>query len=307
MTATRKLPGEGGPRFHVLNGDATLALLRKAAVPGEAIVFPDMLMEGPLPRGRGGRLDWPSRAAFLAARYGVPRAAALARMRAFQKALDAALASGGEVTFWFEEDFFCQVHLAYLLATLPAPALRRVRVIRSAKPLGRLSPKDLERRFARRLPVDPACAALAKKLWTALSRPAGSAGKGLASAARHAWAAGGRAEALLADRGAFAPWPRLRAGLKAQLARRPGADGLGSLEKALLAALPKGGRALPFAKVFTRVAGHPRARPLGVGDLQVARCALDLARLPDAPLRIEGAGRGRKALEGLALWRLSLP
>lgn len=307
MTVSRKVPQEGGPRFHVLNGGATLAILREAAVPGESVVFPDMLMEGPLPRGRDGRLDWAARASFLAARFGVPRAPALARMRAFVQAFDSALASGGEVTLWFEEDFFCQVHLAYLLATLPASARKRVRVICSAKPLGHLSPKDLERRYARRLPLDPACAALSKKVWAALSRPAAPSGRhGLSAEARAAWAAGGRAEALLADRQGFAAWPRLRAGLKAQLDRRPGVDGLGSLEKAILAALPKAGKPLPFAKLFPSVARHPRIKALGLGDLQVARCALDLARLQDSPLRIQGAGKGDKALEGFQRWKLAL-
>ena len=70
-----------GPRFHVVNGDATLSLLRKTAVPGEFLAWPDMLMEGPLVRGRDGGPAWPSRAALLASRYGIPRTAALARMR----------------------------------------------------------------------------------------------------------------------------------------------------------------------------------------------------------------------------------
>lgn len=34
------------PMFHVVNGDSTLALLHKAAIPGEFMVWPDMLMEG---------------------------------------------------------------------------------------------------------------------------------------------------------------------------------------------------------------------------------------------------------------------
>jgi hypothetical protein len=52
------------------------------------------------------------------------------------------------------------------------------------------------------------------------------------------------------------------------------------------------------------VAGHPRVKSLGLGDLQVARCALDLAGMEDAPLRIAGAAGGKDALDGFRAWRL---
>lgn len=303
------------PSFHVLNGDSTLALLRQTAVPGEFLVWPDMLMEGPLLRGRDGGPAWPSRAAFLASRYGIPRAAALARMRAFSRALGAVLKGNGEVTLWFEEDWFCQIHLVCLLATLPPAALRRgrIRVIRSARPLGLLSPKALERLYARRLEADPRCVALSRKVWSLLSRPAG-AGRKLSQQAPEAWSSGRKLEALLGKPGEFASWPRLKAGLKAHLHRRPFLDGsaadgaeiaVGPVEMALLASLRKrGGRGAAFSRIFPEISRHPRIKTLGLGDLQVARCALDLARLENAPLRIEGMRGGRESLAGLSQWRL---
>ena len=77
------------------------------------------------------------------------------------------------------------------------------------------------------------------------------------------------------------------------------------MERALLAALArKGNRGVTFARLFREVAGSARVRPLGLGDLQVARCALDLAGKDGWPLRIEG-GRGKvRSLESFGQWRL---
>lgn len=43
-----------GAIFHVVNGDSTLGLFQESTVPGKAVVWPYMLMEGPLRAGHGG-------------------------------------------------------------------------------------------------------------------------------------------------------------------------------------------------------------------------------------------------------------
>lgn len=293
------------PHFHVLNGEATLAILRRTAVPGEFLVWPDMLMEGPLSGGRGGRPDPAQRAAFLAAEYGAPRRETAARLKGFAKALDIAARSNGEVTLWFEEDAFCQINLACLLATLP-PALRkrgRLSLVCPAEPLGRRSPRALQTLFRRRTPVTAALRGLARKAWSALSAPPPRAGRKL--------------EALVASAGAFAAWPLLKRGLKAQLDRLPAEagprKGLGSLESAILKALGAAGRPLGFVTLFREVTRHPRIRPLGLGDAQVARCLLGMAARREAPgplLAIRGLP-GKRRAAGLAPamkfggWRVS--
>lgn len=235
MKATpAKTVAHAHPSFHVLNGDGTLALLRKTAVPGEFLVWPDMLMEGPLKRGQNGRPDSSSRAAFLSSDYGVPRRVAAERLRVFAKALEAASRSNGEVTLWFEEDFFCQANL-----------------------------------------VGP-----------------------------------------LAARDGFAAWPLLKKGLKAHLDRRPSASGprkgLGSLEGAIMDSLPESGNAVAFPELFRKVADHPRIRPLGLGDAQVARCLLGMAALSPTPigikgLRTKGSEAGVRPGMDFRKWRLSRP
>lgn len=61
------------PIFQVVNGDSTLGLLQESTVPGKAVVWPDMLMEGPLRAGPGGEFDWAARARFLAKSESVHR------------------------------------------------------------------------------------------------------------------------------------------------------------------------------------------------------------------------------------------
>lgn len=293
-----------GNRVHIVNGGHTLAALRRTAVSGEFLVWPDMLMEGPLPVRPDGSLDWPARAAFLSARFGIPRRPALARMRAFARSLAAALRRDAEIVLWFEEDFFCQIHLVYLLATLAGggPAGRRARlsVLCPAKPLGTLKPETLERLFAARRAPDPGRVALSRKVWSLLA----------ASPLAASWRAESRLAELVRDRRAFLSWPRLRRGLEAHLDRRPASAGpyrgLGSIEAAVVKVLRDGGgRSMAFADVFRGVAAHPRVRPLGVGDLQVARVVRDLAGREDAPIRLLGAGKGATSASGFKSWRLA--
>jgi len=54
-----------------------------------------------------------------------------------------------------------------------------------------------------------------------------------------------------------------------------------------------GKRPLGFSDAFRKVTSHPRVRPLGLGDLQVARIARDLAARDDAPIRLLGARKGK--------------
>jgi hypothetical protein len=87
----------------------------------------------------------------------------------------------------------------------------------------------------------------------------------------------------------------------------PSADGhLNAVDSALLHALGIG--PLPFAQFARKVWSEPIVKPLGLGDLQVARYALDLAQGPEPLIALEG---GDKALEkdipeGFPEWKLQL-
>lgn len=276
----------------MVNGDSTLALLQKAAIPGEFMVWPDMLMEGPLIRAADGAVDAASRADFLSANYGVPRKAVMARLRAFKEALDRAALGNGEVTLWFEEDFFCQIHLVHLLAALH-PALRkpgRVFIVCPAKSLGAMAPKALRRLFSARASADARRMALSRKVWNAISTAGGKAPGKTGDSAGKASAAKVRALADSVD--GFSSWPLLRRGLRAQLDRRPGNGKAGSVERAvarvLLATGGKGG--IGFGELFVKLAADRSLRPLGLGDSQVARELLALASRENPPIRLKGPG-----------------
>jgi hypothetical protein len=282
--------------LHILNGDATLGLIKESPVKGDFLVWKDMLMEGPVgpaaaPKsGKGGKdgkatgglpgglprgVDWKARAAFLNRNYGIDPAKYLAGMAAFFKTLDKAAKGKDEVVLWFEEDFFCQIHLVYLLANLPEPLKRkgRVSIICPEKPLGvRLAtafPKLLEGR----IPLDAPLMSLAAKVWSAYSA---SSSQGWDVFLK--WAQSGQG---------FEPWPLLKGGLRSHLGRLPSANGKpNAMETALLRSASAGH--VPFGQFVRRVWSEPLVRPLGLGDLQVARYALDLAQRDVPLLAIQG-------------------
>lgn len=273
--------------LHVLNGDATLVLLRQSGLAGKSIVWKDMLMEGPVTTPPGGAsradtaLDWKARAAFLHAQYGIDAGKYRTGMRAFFRALDKAAHGKEEVVFWFEEDFFCQIHLVYLLAHLPATLKRKGRasVICPDKPLGIRLPEAMGRLLEGRLPLEPKLLTLSRTVWKAY---AASTPKGWDTLLN--WARSGKG---------FDAWPMLRTGLRAHLGRLPAADGgLNGLETALLRSASAGPS--DFAHFARRVWSETLVKPLGLGDLQIARYVLDLARKDPPLLAITGADSSPK-------------
>lgn len=252
--------------LHVANGDATLALLRQGGVEGTFLVWKDMLMEGPIPSD-GGPIDLKARAAFLHAKYGANPKKYQAGMQALFAALAKAARGKGEVVLWFEEDFFCQIHLAYLLAHLPA-ALRlkgRVSLVCPDKPLGVRLPAAFPKLFANRLPLARPLMDLAARVWKAYAADSAAGWNAFLE-----WAKSGDG---------FAPWPALKTGLRAHLGRLPSAQGGPSaLETALLRPLASG--PLDFAHYARRVWSEPMVKPLGLGDMQIARYVLDLSEAP---------------------------
>jgi hypothetical protein len=278
--------------LHVVNGDAALSLLKQSPVEGKFLVWHDMLMEGPIPAD-GGPIDLKARVSFLSAKYGADPKKYLAGMKALFTALAKAARGKDEVVLWFEEDFFCQIHLVYLLAHLPAPLRRkgRVSVICPDKPLGARVAAAFPKLFANRLPLERGLQTLAGKVWKAYAADSTAGWEAFL-----AWARSGDG---------FAPWPALRAGLRAHLGRLPTAHGgPNALETALLRSVAAGPS--DFAHYARRVWSEPMIKPLGLGDLQIARYALDLSELPQPLLAIEGKRPGPGRAPDAAAWKLRL-
>ncbi|HJU02325.1 MAG TPA: hypothetical protein VJ966_14110 [Actinomycetes bacterium] len=102
--------------LHVTNGDIAADLLRRAGLAGDALVWADVLHEGPVPGGLDDDRLRRTRAEFLA---GVDGVGAAEVRRRFEDR-DRALAAGrdGRYLLWFEADLYCQLQLAQILAAL---------------------------------------------------------------------------------------------------------------------------------------------------------------------------------------------
>ena len=102
--------------LHVTNGDITADLLRRAGLAGDALVWADVLHEGPVPGGLDDDGLRRARAGFLAGVDGVDGDGIRRRF----EDRDRTLAAGrdGRYLLWFEADLYCQLQLAQILAAL---------------------------------------------------------------------------------------------------------------------------------------------------------------------------------------------
>jgi hypothetical protein len=280
--------------LHILNGQSTLDLLKQTSIKGTFLVWKDMLMEGPVKESSKG-IDWSKRATYLKDRFGINAKTYLASMNKFFATLEKAAKEKTPVTLWFEEDFFCQIHLIYLLAHLPAPLLQkgRVFIICPEKPLGIRLPSSMERLFNSKIPLEPSRLILASKVWKAYSLASMAGWESLLK-----WAQGGKG---------FSTWPLLQKGLRCYLGLRPAPDGgPNPIEAAMLRALTGG--PISFPQFFRRTWVESQVRPLGLGDLQIARYALDFSMQGLPLIKIEGAGSAPVAGKPIDTkdWKLSL-
>jgi hypothetical protein len=249
--------------LHVLNGDAAATALDRTEVPGDRLVWRDILVEGPVPAQAHAPL--PARAAFLAERLGID-ALAYARTTAEQVArLAAAAPRHDEVVLWFEQDLFCAVTLWSLLDWFAHRAsTTRLSLVYpacdvEARGLGALESAQLAGLFAGRQPVTEAARALGAEGWAAYANPAPMAAQALLARAP---------EAL----------PFVAGAMRCHLGRFPSvATGLNEVETVTLEALIPGPRG--FGDLFREVGGHPRVVLHGMGDVQFAACLRRLVPL----------------------------
>ncbi len=99
--------------LHITNGDATLALLRDAEIPGDRMAWRDVLHDGPVPRLPMTRLS-KVRARFVAEQRWAEYATVLDEFRARDAQLGR-FRDYAEVVLWFEHDLYDQLQLIQIL------------------------------------------------------------------------------------------------------------------------------------------------------------------------------------------------
>lgn len=210
--------------LHVTNGDAAIASLTAAKLPGTFLSWADVLHEGPVPTG----LDEPTlratRARFIADRGWGAYDEVLRALIARDAALDRAL-HGDEVVLWFEHDLFDQLQLCQVLdrlATCRPGGMAAVTIVLIGNYIGTISAGAASAAYEARVPLTPAHRALGRDAWAAF-RSADPAA----------------ILALLARDTAALPW--LAAALRRHLAEYPGVrGGLSCSELHLLEAIDQG-------------------------------------------------------------------
>ena len=272
--------------LHVLNGDATASVFDRAGIPGERLVWRDILVEGPVPAVAHAPV--PGRAAYLAERLAID-AAEYARTTAEQVSGLAAARRADEIVLWFEQDLFCAVILWSLLdwLTRRAPTARASLVYSpvdaDARGLGAVEPSRLAALFAARRPVTEATRALGAQAWAAYADPDPT-----------------KIQARVGREAAHLPF--VDGAFRCHLGRFPSvATGLNEIETVALDVLARG--RLGFTELFGEVSAHPLIVRHGMGDVQLAACLRGLSPL----VRVEGdqheiTARGRAVAAGAEDW-----
>ena len=165
--------------LHVLNGDCTRIILEQTGLPGETVVWADVLHDGPAPSGLSAD-EWRELRAGDQADADPRQAEFKAGLRRADEQL-AQYAQYDEVVFWFEHDLFDQLllirHLDWIAEHVTDRSRFRLICIGEfpGRPrfagLGELSPDELVTLFPKRQPLTDSQIALGSRLWRAFGAP----------------------------------------------------------------------------------------------------------------------------------------
>lgn len=259
--------------LHILNGEATEALLSQTAVAGDLFSFRDALIAGPAPAVNGS--EWRRiRAEHLAKAYDVDVEKSETDFVRQQQVFES-FNDHEEVTLWFESDLFCQANLLYVLDWCahchPDTKLSLICIGEfpgrpNFRGLGELTPQELASLFDQRNEVTVAQLELAARAWQAYRSDDPK-----------------ELERLLeTDTSAL---PYLDGALRLQLTRFPSVrNGLNRIENTGLELIGQG--FTRFLDLFPRfVAAEP---DYGLGDAQLWNMLQQLKRGTSPLLRDEG-------------------
>ncbi len=245
--------------LHVINGDGTAHPFQQSGLPGDVLVWREMLSEGWTPVADDFPAFWQQRGDFLARQYGLDRQKYETNVvQEVNKLLN--FSQYDEITLWFEFDLFCQVNLLYLLYFFSKQNLGNVRLtlvspdshpdLLQFRGMGELNGAQLAALWPKRIALTPADLQIGGSVWKAYAAPSPETLK-----------------TCLADDD-FGPFRFLKKALQHHLSRFPAPEtGLGSVERFWLQAL----QADPSDDVAVMMKFWNQHPDFGFSDVQLRR------------------------------------
>lgn len=110
-------------KLHILNGHTTLHLFQEAGIEGQALVWNEILSDGPAIYEVATDAFWKMRKDFVVATFGQGAAGYDQLIKDFETIRN--YAEFDEIVLWFEYDWFCQINLMALLSWFYNEKVRR--------------------------------------------------------------------------------------------------------------------------------------------------------------------------------------
>ncbi|RDV16376.1 DUF1835 domain-containing protein [Pontibacter diazotrophicus] len=160
------------PTLHIINGDASLPAFEAARLPGQVLVWREILSEGPAVASLPEHAFWQKRQEYITKTY---KEAAADYNKKVLDELPKLNAAGAffEVVLWFDADLMCQVNLLYLLHRMYLLQLSSVTICTPPLPenIGLLKPEELQQLFETRHQQNAAQLEEAHRIWQLYAGP----------------------------------------------------------------------------------------------------------------------------------------
>ncbi|GHA55531.1 DUF1835 domain-containing protein [Pontibacter akesuensis] len=161
------------PTLHILNGDASVAAFEKADLPGQVLVWREVLSEGPVTATLPEHEFWQQRQAYITSAYSEPANAYQEKVLDTVERLKTTGSAFFEIILWFDTDLMCQVNLLYLLQLVGTPKAGVVSVCTPApgENVGLLPPDKLQKLMEERQVLQAEELKQARALWQLYTSP----------------------------------------------------------------------------------------------------------------------------------------
>ncbi|MCX2740353.1 DUF1835 domain-containing protein [Pontibacter anaerobius] len=268
------------PTLHILNGDASVAAFAAANLPGQVLVWREVLSEGPVLHSLPEQEFWQKRQEFIMKAYHEPAEKYKEKVLNELQKLEG-IGAFFEVVLWFDSDLMCQANLLYLLQRMhrKKPALLSFYTPKPGKHISELPPAELQKFFNDRQQVDEEQLQQAVQIWQLYAGP-------------------NQLNLQLHLQQMAIPFPYLEDALQLYLRRFPSCtDGLSQPERMLLQIIQNGATSIQevMQQFWQQDPGY------GFGDAQLqhilARLQPDLVQAKE-PLSLSFFGE--RVLEGFA-------